>query len=165
MKQIPVYKFPGSYAQEHGELPEYRASNKANVACKKAIETAIRDHYRDNRLDTGAVRQVLEQFGYDRVLHVLAITVRQKDWDGRISPDNKQWAQSVPVHKNPDPWGTDRNCQFVVNSHPGLTNLFLTQVRKGYVLEQQKTSIQDKLQQPVKAAVQKAPAKSKGLER
>ena len=42
------------------------------------------DHYRDNRLGTEAVHQVLEQFGYDRMFYVLAGTVRQKDWDGRI---------------------------------------------------------------------------------
>ena len=32
--------------------------------------------------------------------------------------------------ENPDGWGTDRNRYFVVNSHPGLTDLFLSQVRK-----------------------------------
>ena len=64
MKQIPVYKFPGSYAQEHGELPEYRASNKANAACKEAIESAIRENYRDNHLSSDAAKQVVEQFGF-----------------------------------------------------------------------------------------------------
>ena len=55
MKNLPVYKHPASYAREHDELAAYRASNQANTACKEAIETAIRDHYRDNRLDTAAV--------------------------------------------------------------------------------------------------------------
>ena len=165
MKQIPVYKFPGSYAQEHGELPEYRASNKANAACKEAIESAIRENYRDNHLSSDAAKQVVEQFGYDRVFHVLAVTVRQKDWDGRISQDTKQWAQTVPVHKNPDTWGTDRNCQFIVNSHPGLIDLFTSQVRRDYALEHKKISVRDKLQQAHKAAAPRAPAKSKGQER
>ena len=63
MKDVPVYKYPASHAQEHDELTVYRASNKANMACKEAIEAAIRDHYRDNRLSSDAVKQVVEQFG------------------------------------------------------------------------------------------------------
>ena len=55
MKNLPVYKHPAAYAREHDELAAYRASNQANAACKEAIEAAIRDHYRDNRLDTVAV--------------------------------------------------------------------------------------------------------------
>ena len=102
MKDVPIYKYPASHAQEHDELNAYRASNKANMACKEAIEEAIRDHYRDNCLGSDAVKQVVKQFGYDRVFHVLAVTVRQKDWDGRISQDNKAWAKTVPVFENPD---------------------------------------------------------------
>ena len=83
MKNIPVYKHTAAYAREHTELAAYRASNQANTACKDAIEAAIRDHYRDNRLDTAAVDQVVQQFGYDRAFHILAITVCQADWDRR----------------------------------------------------------------------------------
>lgn len=102
MKKIPVYKHPASYAKEHDELAAYRASNQANTACKEAIETAIRDHYRDNRLDTAAVDQVVQQFGYDRTFHVLAITVCQADWDRRYSPDNRAWANAMSIPANPD---------------------------------------------------------------
>ena len=55
MKNLPVYKHPASYAREHDELAAYRASNRANAACKEAIEAAIRDHYRDNRLDLSLI--------------------------------------------------------------------------------------------------------------
>ena len=41
MKDIPVYRFPAEHARENGELELYRASNKANAACKEAIEKAI----------------------------------------------------------------------------------------------------------------------------
>ncbi len=161
MKDIPVYKFPASYAREHDELAAYRDSNKANMACKEAIEAAICDHYHDNRLESGGVKQVVEQFGYDRVFHVLAVTVRQKDWDGRISQDNKAWAKTVPVFEDPDAWGTDRNCYFAVNSHPGLTDLFLKQVRQAYAHEQQKTSVRDKLKKQPELTSPKTSSKSK----
>lgn len=150
MKNLPVYKHPASYAREHDELAAYRASNRANAACKEAIEAAIRDHYRDNRLDTAAVAQVVQQFGYDRAFHVLAITVCQADWDRRYSPDNRAWANAMSIPANPDAWGTDRNCYLAVNSHPGLVDLFLSQTRKAYAQERQKTSVRDKLKSRLK---------------
>lgn len=135
--QLPVYPYPASYAHEHGELEQYRASHKANIACRDAIDTAIADHYRDNRLGNGAVKQVIEQFGYDRTLYVLANTMRQKDWDGRISRDNKEWAKTIPVYEDKDSWGGDRRCEFVVDrAHTGLMDLFTTQARREYLLTQ-----------------------------
>ena len=155
LRETPVYPFPASYAQEHGELEQYRASSRANAACKEAIEAAIREHYHDNCLDSQAAAQVVEAFGLDRTLYVLANTVQQKDWDGRISPGNKAWAKTIPIHPNPDAWGTDRNTSFVVNSHPGLTNLFLSTVRREYCQQQEKSS-----RQSVRAKLQKQPEKN-----
>ena len=149
LRETPVYPYPASYAQEHGELEQYRASSKANAACKEAIEAAIREHYDGNSLDSQAAELVVEAFGLDRTLYVLANTVQQKDWDGRISPGNKAWAKTIPIQKNPDAWGTDRNASFVVNSHPGLTNLFLSTVRQEYCQKQEKAhkpSVRAKLQ-------------------
>ena len=77
MKEIPVYQHTGTYAREHGELEQFRNSFRANIACKEAIEAAIREHYRNNCLDSEAPKQVVDQFGYDRVFHVLANTVKQ----------------------------------------------------------------------------------------
>ena len=67
MNDIPVYRFPGAYARENGELELYRASNKASAACKEAIEKAISEHYCDNVLHREAVAQVAEQFGHERI--------------------------------------------------------------------------------------------------
>lgn len=63
LKELPVYPYPAGHARERGELNEYHASLHANVSCKEAIEAAIREHYRDNRLDAGAaVGQVCVSF-------------------------------------------------------------------------------------------------------
>ena len=162
LRETPVYPYPASYAQEHGELEQYRASSRANAACKEAIEAAIREHYDGNSLDSQAAAQVVEAFGLDRTLYVLANTVQQKDWDGRISPGNKAWAKTIPSHPNPDAWGTDRNASFVVNSHPGLTNLFLSTVRQEYCQKQEKAhkpSVRAKLQATPKATSPKHSAK------
>lgn len=135
--ELPVYPYPAEYARENNELEQYRASHKVNVACKSAIESAIADNYRDNRLGREAVGQVVEKFGYDRTLYVLVNTVQLKDRDGRISHDNKNWARTIPIYEDKDAWGGDRRCAFVVDkSHPGLTDLFVTQARHDYLLTQ-----------------------------
>ena len=127
------YRHDAAYAREHGDLDLYRTSRRANIACKEAIEAAIADNYRDNRLGKDAVPQVVEQFGYTRTLYVLANTVQQKDWDGRFSPANKTWAKTVDIPPNPDGFGSDRNLDFVVDSHSGLVDLFLSQARQEYL--------------------------------
>lgn len=140
LKELPVYPYPADHARENGELDVYRASFRANVSCKDAIEAAIRDNYHDNRLDTAAVGQVAEQFGQERMLYVLAATVRHFDYDGRISRDNKRWANTIPVYESKDGMDSDRSVQFVVGSHPGLTDLFLTQARHEQRLRQPLTA-------------------------
>lgn len=169
LREMPVYTQSGTYAHEHGELEQYRASNEANMACKKAIEGAIRDHYRGYSLDgKAAVAEVVRAFGTERTMYILANTVRQKDWDGRISPSNKDWAKSIPIQKNPDAWGEDRNSHLVVDSHPGLTDLSVSAFRKEYCQQQEKgikPSVRAKLQnQPVKNSP-KISANLKGQER
>lgn len=136
LRELPVYHYPAAYAREHEELAQYRASHKANIACKEAIEAAIPEHYHDNTLHKEAVKQVVDAFGYDRVLYVLAVTVREKDWDGRFSHDNKDWANTVPVFEDTDSWGGNRNCEFVVDAHPGLTDIFTRQARREFLLTQ-----------------------------
>ena len=86
-----------------------------------------------------------EQFGHERILYVLAITIRQKDWDARFSADNKQWAKTVPVAENPDAWGTDRNCYLAVNSHSGLVDLFTGLAREDARAHERKPSVLGRL--------------------
>lgn len=154
LRDLPVYPYPADHAREQGELDVYRASFRANVSCKDAIEAAIRDNYHDNRLDTAAVGQVAEQFGQERMLYVLAATVRHFDYDGRISRDNKRWANTIPVYENKDGMDSDRSVQFVVCSHPGLTDLFLTGARREQPLtadeiKAEAARLLGKLQEPV----------------
>ncbi len=133
----PVYKYPASYAREHDELDVYRASHKANIACQDAIDEAISSHYSENSLHTGGVKEVADRFGFDRVLYVLANTVREKDWDGRIDRRNKEWAQTIPIFEDDNSFGDNRNREFVVSrSHTGLVDLFVKEARREYLLTQ-----------------------------
>ena len=145
-------------------MAQYNASFQASHACKEAIEQAISRHYSNNRLDAeAAVNDVLERFGPDRVQYVLANTVRHKEWDGRISRDNKAWASTMPL---PEGSPQDRHSEYQVvdRCNPGLTDLFLKQVRQ-LAGEREKPSVREMLQKAPAAPRRSAPAKKKEAER
>lgn len=126
MDDTPVYLHTAAYAREHNELPQYRESLQANIACKEAIEKAVGENYHGWSVDTKtATAQVMAQFPVERIRYVLAATVQQKDWDGRISDDNKVWAKGIPVADEQNRY------YFVVDQcHPGLTDLFVKRFRE-----------------------------------
>ena len=128
--ELPVYCQNAAYAREHGELEQYRVSRQANIACKEAIEQAVYQNYDGKRLHDGTAAKVMQQFGTERVMYVLANTIQQKEWDGRFNFYNKEWAKSVVIPPNPDSFGFERNSEFVVDSHAGLTDLFVSQARQ-----------------------------------
>ena len=128
--ELSVYRQNAAYAREHGELEQYRTSRQANIACKEAIEETIRQSYDGKRLHDGTAAKVMQQFGTERVMYVLANTVQQKEWDGRFNYYNKEWAKTVDIPPNPDSFGFERNSEFVVDSHAGLTDLFVSQARR-----------------------------------
>ena len=125
MPEVPIYRETANYAYEAGELESYRASLAANVECRRAIEAAISSNYGDNRLDAdAAVKSVLEQFSPERVRYVLANTIQQKDFDGRIPQPLKEWAKSVKVCP-------ENASRFLVDKpNPGLTALFVDAFRQ-----------------------------------
>ena len=128
--ELSVYRQNAAYAREHGELEQYRVSRQANIACKAAIEQAVYQNYDGKRLRDGTAAKVMQQFGAERVMYVLANTVQQKEWDGRFNFYNKEWAKTVDIPPNPDAFGFERNSEFVVDSHAGLTDLFVSQARR-----------------------------------
>ena len=130
MKNIAVYKYPSAYATEHGELDLYRLSNKVNVCCRDAIEASIRENYRNNCLSEMAVRKVVDEFGLERTQFVLANTVHHMTWDARYSRSNREWANTIIIHKDNHHIFGDGRVRYLVNSHPGLVNLFIDQVRR-----------------------------------
>ena len=154
---VPVYRHSTDYAKQAGQLEEYRASRKENIRCKEAIEQSIRDHYENNRLDDACVKQVVDEFGPDRVFYVLANTIQYHDWDGRYSLQNKEWAKGFLIPKDQTRWDDNRNTAFLLDSHPVLLNGFLNIARKQYSPEHKRESVLEKLSQ--KPAQQSSPQK------
>lgn len=145
MDKTMLYKYPVAYAKEHGELDIYRASLRANIACKEAIEAIIRESFDGMHLKGDAASKALSAYGTERVNYILANTVRQKDWDGRFSRENKAWAKTVPVHEDTDAWGDDRRRSFVVESHPAVLDGFINQVRRIQPEQMKKPSVRKQL--------------------
>lgn len=129
----PLYRHNRTYASAHDELQQYRASYKANVACKEAIERFAAENYVDNHFDSAAVIDAVHgEFSMDRIAYVLANTIQYKKHDGRICSENKEWASTIEVVPDPDAWGGDRNCYLIADQvHSGLLDLLATYVRKG----------------------------------
>ena len=125
MPEAPIYRETANYAYEAGEMEAYRASLAANEKCRSAIEAAISSNYGDNSLNAeAAVKSVLEQFSPERVRYVLANTIQQKNFDGRIPQPLKEWAKSVEVCP-------ENASRFLVDKlNPGLTALFVDAFRQ-----------------------------------
>lgn len=158
LRNLPVYLASATFARENGELDVYRASHRANMDCKCAIEDAISRHYADNRLDTSAcVQEVSDRFGMERIAFVLASTVQTKDWDGRISDSNKEWAKGIPA--------LGKHEYVCSQAHPGLINLFVNRFRKEQELAaQKKPSVLQKLNEAKAELPKKSPVKTKEAE-
>lgn len=128
-ENVPVYYESPRYAKEHNESPAFFASHRANEACRKAIDDAIANHYDGQILDSGAYKQVIGCFGHERTMCILANTIRDHDWDARISRENKEWAAGVRIPDYP------HMAYNVLLSHPGLVNIFANTVRRRYLMQ------------------------------
>ena len=141
MNKTDLYKHTAAYALEHGELEQYRASLQANIACKNAIEAAIRQHFDGMHLNEAAVTEVMSAYGKVRICYVIAHTLQQKSWDGRFSPSNKEWAAQFEIAATIHPAYDSRDA-FVVDSHPAVLDGFTGLLRR----ECEKPSLYEKLE-------------------
>ena len=166
---VQVYPYSGEVAEREGDLEWYRQSHKLNNACKNEIEGAISRNYENNTLNDEAVHQVVAKFGLPRTAFVLVNTIREKEWDGRISHDNKAWAKRVPVYPDVDTFGQNKRLKYVVDCNAGLTDIFVNILRRKYRQQEQpqqvKPSVRDKLKVQPKRNSPKISANSKGQER
>ena len=113
-----------SEAKRQNEVALWRASHLENIACKQAIEEAIRKGFDGMHLSHDCARGVIEDFGFKRVGWVLAATIQLKPEDGRFSRRNKEWAAATFIPRS------DRNYEFMVESHAGVLDIFVNEFRE-----------------------------------
>ena len=127
MNETYLYPWTAEEARREGEIEIWRASHKANIACRDAIEEAIRHNFDGMHLKEDCLRPVLDEFGYKRTSWVLSNTLQMLKWDGRFSPANKQWAEKTFI-----PADLNHNSDFVIRSHPAVLDGFVDLYRKAY---------------------------------
>ena len=125
MNETYLYPYSAKEARERNELSLWRESHRANIACRDAIEDAIRRSFDGMHLDKDCTSLVLEKYGYKRTAWVLANTLHELKWDGRFSPANKQWAERRCI-----PQDERHNAEITVRSHPAVLDGFVTFYRK-----------------------------------
>lgn len=59
-----VFPYSSEEAKRLKRLPMWRESHKANIACKKAIEQAVRRDYDGSWLKPGCAGSVIAEYGY-----------------------------------------------------------------------------------------------------
>ena len=124
MDATGIYKHTADYALKNGEIELFHESANVNNECAKAIDAAIQASNYDQYFYkiTEAVKTVVDSFGFDRVNWVLASTIHQRFFDGRISSSNQNWARDFDV---PD----ERRPGFIVNTHLAVLDGFIREVR------------------------------------
>lgn len=127
MNETYLYPWTAEEARREGKIEIWRASHKANIACRDAIEEAIRQSFDGMHLKEDCLQPVLDEFGYKRTSWVLSNTLQMLKWDGRFSPANKQWAEKTFI-----PADLNHNSDFVVRSHPAVLDGFVDLYRKAY---------------------------------
>ena len=129
MEYPQIYKLSPEEARAMGETALFRESKRMNVACKEAIEAAIRENFDGMHLKKECIRPVMEEYGIDRVEWVLANTLRHLNYDGRFSRSNKEWAGSFAIPES-GTQGYDPGLDFIVGSHPAVLDGFVNLVRR-----------------------------------
>ena len=117
----PLYTQSFYIASRSKERDLWRESYNENCRCARAIEKTIIDNYDGERLKDCA-ESVISEFGYNRVMWVLANTVKENLLDGRYSDENKKWACQFSIPND------NARMDFCINAHPGLVDIFTNQV-------------------------------------
>ena len=127
MNETYLYRGSAQEARSRDELPLWRESHRANIACRKAIEDTICQHFDGMNLDPACLAPVLEEYGYKRTEWVLAATLQELQWDGRFRPANKEWAAQHFIPKD-----ERHNTDITVRSHPAILDGFVNLYRQAY---------------------------------
>jgi len=122
-----VYPYDFQQANERMESSVYHASRNLNNECARAIDAAINmscyKTYGYN-LELAAMKAV-HDFGFPRVNLVLARNFQQREYDGRFSTGNKNWAKMFLVDER-------AFNEAYLNAHPILVEDFTKYARKLY---------------------------------
>ncbi len=132
---VPFYRYSFESAQDEDRINEYRESENENMRCRNYIEdsetgiyaTAYKDYVVDG--DHSYAKGLVTEFGMERVMYVLANTVKSLSHDGRIRQEIKDWAEKFNFGFREERF--DRNC--IINQlNPGVIDILANNVLEEY---------------------------------
>lgn len=104
---------------------EYINALNLHTECKNAIDKAISENYDGMHLKDGFENALIDKYGMGEINYVLANTVQYFYDDGRISRDNKAWANKIEITEN-----EGHRYQFTSNIHRAILDGFIDRMRK-----------------------------------
>ena len=125
-------RYQEEQAQKRLEAEKERLEYQTKIACKEAVEKAIVDHFDGYHLADDSEKDVIQEFGAERVSYVLAYTVSCLPNDGRFSRGNREWANEI----EPNGYG---HAELFISSHPAVLDGFIAKVRKYIEREKEQT--------------------------
>lgn len=136
----PIYLNTLDYAVQHDERDAYFDSRFISVDCRTDLTKGIKNNYDGMHLKSGFEDEIIQKYGLERVEYVLATTVMEQIEDGRYSPDNKKWAQSVAISQEED----ERKIINITDAHPAVINGLIDRIRRKEKEEKKEQMEQDK---------------------
>lgn len=136
----PIYLNTLDYASQHDERDMYSDSHYVSAHCSTDITNGIKNNYDGMHLKSGFEDEIIQKYGLERVEYVLATTVMEQIEDGRYSPDNKKWAQSLAISQEED----ERKFISITDAHPAVINGLIDRIRRKEKEEKKEQMEQDK---------------------
>ena len=130
MGDTPLYLGTKETARKAKQLQLWKDSLQANIRCRIAIESEIRQGFDGKSLDCTCAAHVIDKFGVDRVRYVLSATLQDKEFDKRFSRENVRWGFQTKVTP------CSRYYEFAVQSQPTMLDSFVDQFRAECLLRQ-----------------------------
>lgn len=127
-KEKEVYKHSLDYAKDNNEIDLFRSDKIKNSECVKAIDNAVRNNFDGMRLNKESCKDVIDKFGAERVILNLANTLQEKNYDGRFSRENKEWASNFDISE----YKKSLQCS---DYHPAVLDGFIDQARVQTIAE------------------------------
>lgn len=125
-KYFPVYKGTLADARRELSIDLYLDSKEWNLACKTAIEYIL-DRYRTANLKQ-AVKELLDDFGKERVVFVIANTVQYYAYENWFSKENEAWAGEIDIPENFNR-GVDINSHYIIDGDTSILNDVVNELR------------------------------------
>ena len=142
---IPVYYPSIETASSQDEKEMWLENRRINLDCKRFIEDRASTAYNTRELDL-FIKDLVEQYGVERAMYVLARTVQYMEWDGRFSavvreraagfdfPDMRTQTVKKALTQS-DAAYADRSRAYITDVHPCIVNGIFRELIK---IEEQK---------------------------